>query len=101
MFRPLVQGLFVYLSVAVSALHFKHLQTNNTYDSEAYLKALEAREDTFLKDITMINLQIADMKMVIENSTTSQNEKLAALNEGLADERDSLYNIETYLDRPF
>ena len=41
------------------------------------------------------------MNSLIKQSTISQDDKLAALNEGLADERDSLYNIETYLDRPF
>lgn len=41
------------------------------------------------------------MDSLIKESTIGENEKLAALNEGLADERDSLYNIETYLDRPF
>lgn len=41
------------------------------------------------------------MDSLIKESTIGENDKLAALNEGLADERDSLYNIETYLDRPF
>ena len=41
------------------------------------------------------------MDSLIKESTIGENYKLAALNEGLADERDSLYNIETYLDRPF
>lgn len=41
------------------------------------------------------------MDALIKESTIGPNEKLASLNEGMADERDTLYNIETYLDRPF
>lgn len=41
------------------------------------------------------------MNQLIQQNTAPPNQTLAALNEGMADERDSLYTIETYLDRPF
>lgn len=40
------------------------------------------------------------MDKQLNNSQASPNKTLSVLSEGLADERDSLYNIETYLDRP-
>ena len=40
------------------------------------------------------------MDKVLNNTQLNPNQSLKVLSEGLADERDSLYNIETYLDRP-
>ena len=71
------------------------------YDQDAYLAALQERQQRFNEDIDQIKLQIQEMDKLLEENTLPQDDKLAALNEGLADQRDSLYNIETYLDRPF
>ena len=101
MSKAWIIGLVVCLAAWTSALHSRHQQKEQVYDEEAYLQALQDRQDKFRGDIEQIRLQISSMDALIKESTMGSDDKLASLNEGLADERDSLYNIETYLDRPF
>lgn len=40
------------------------------------------------------------MNKILNSSTLTIDDQLTAISEGMADERDSLYNIETYSDLP-
>lgn len=96
-----VKLIALLLVLSTQALHLAHEQTTNKYNATDYLRNLESRQQKFISDVNLIKKQIDDMNKILNSSTLTIDDQLTAISEGMADERDSLYNIETYLDLPF
>jgi peptidoglycan hydrolase CwlO-like protein len=91
------------LLIQVLTLHLPHFQSTpiTYYNSTNYLTALEARQAQLQSDLQSIQNQISSINETLRNSSLVPNQRLSTLSEGIADERDSLYNIETYINLPF
>jgi hypothetical protein len=48
-----------------------------------------------------IKLQVDVLKGKLNSSNLDQNDEVIALQEGMAEERDALYNVEVFLNLPF
>lgn len=97
----MIKAELVFLIVTASALRAAHQQTTAKYNAINYLSELEQRQNKFKADILSIRAQIDQMNKTLNSSTLTPNQQLTTLSEGMADERDTLYNIETYLNMPF
>lgn len=58
-------------------------------------------EQRFSKDLNAIKDQFRDINSQLANTNISASEKVTILQENLAEERDSLFNIQNYLNVPF
>lgn len=98
MLKLIVAMMLAHLCVC---LHLESTNDEEYYNADNYLSDLNKRQEKFKADVDSIRAQIQQINLTLNSSTLTPNERLTALSEGLADERDSLYNIETYLYQPF
>lgn len=95
-----LEAVLLLLGVA-HCLHLAADAGEPKYDADNYLQDLDARQQRFEADVKDIRAQIDELNRTLSNSTLTPEQRLSTLSEGIADERDTLYNIETYLYEPF
>lgn len=86
-------AIVLILAVVTNSLHLNHQQSDQQYNSTNYLSELSKIEARFKNDISNIKEEINQINNALNSSTLPANEQLTLLAEGMADERDSLYNI--------
>jgi hypothetical protein len=86
----LIQSLLI--SIVTFLCQGLHLQTQPApYDSQVYLQSLQAIQDRLKSDLQNIESTFKSLDAAIKNATTDPNQQLRLYQEGIADERDSLY----------
>lgn len=101
MIKVLKLELFLILVCVGSCLHLATNSSEPTYNADNYLEQLNARQQRLKSDMANIRKQIQELNVIINSTSITDDQKLTELNEGIADQRDALYNIETYLYPPF
>lgn len=82
------------------SLHTAHDQTPVYYNEATYLNELQSKQKNLTDQMASIQTQIAALKNDLANNTDTSYQ-LTRLQEGLADERESLYQVEKELQLPF
>jgi peptidoglycan hydrolase CwlO-like protein len=82
-------------------LHAASPQDPKVYDEDAYLTSLARTQEDFSNDVKAIQAKFTDINLRLKNTNISDSEKLIFLQESMANERDSLFNLQTYLNVPF
>jgi hypothetical protein len=62
---------------------------------------LKSTQATFKKDIDEIKRKVTLLNQELKKDGSNKTYQIVKLQEGLADERDSLYNVETGIKLPF
>ena len=92
--------LFLSLTLITLTLHIQKHSLQKRYDQSKYLDALQKKQDQFTEDLANIALQIQAINAEFNATNQTQSVTLSKVQEGIAQERDSLYNIESYLNLP-
>lgn len=101
---PLLALLFLLctaLPTQALRLHAASPQDPKIYDEDAYLTSLAKTQEMLANDVKAIQSKFKDINLRLKGTNISDSEKLIFLQESMANERDSLFNLQTYLNVPF
>lgn len=82
-------------------LHAASPQDPKVYDEDAYLTSLAQTQEKLANDVRAIQSKFKDINLRLKDTNISDSQKLIFLQESMANERDSLFNLQTYLNVPF
>lgn len=80
---------------------FAAVVANPPYKAATNLAALEDKFNTYKLDLKRLRGAANNIRRTLANNKANETLGIAALQEGMASERDILYNIEGYLTLPF
>lgn len=87
------------MGLIVSCLHLQ--EQPRVYDPEQYLNSLQQTQTQLRNDLQNIQQQFKKLDDSISAAAYDANEQLRLYQEGIADERDSIYQVQQYLALPF
>ena len=80
---------------------FAAVVANPPYKAATNLAALQDKFNTYKLDLKRLRGAANNIRRTLANSKANETLGIAALQEGMANERDILFNIEGYLTLPF
>ncbi len=95
-----VTTLLVLCLLLPGSFTLSHKATSR-FNAEKYLSDLSQTQKKLQDDLNEVKEQIDSLNEELANTSDDPNEQLKKYNEGIADERDSIYNIQNYLNLPF
>lgn len=94
--------LIIFLSIATAgSLSLGSDKEPKLYDPEAYYSALQNEQDQFQIKIEDIKEQIKGIQAILNDTEMTKSVRVVQLSEAMADERDSLYQMEQILKLPY
>jgi hypothetical protein len=95
-------GLLLVIMEQVNSLHIQAVvQDPKEYKQETYYSELSGMQVRFSNDLKVINEKFKGINLKLADTNISASDKVIFLQENLAEERDSLFNIQNYLNVPF
>ena len=91
---------FLLLELVINIHIQSHSQLTNRYNENDYLQELQDRENNLKDSLDQIKTQFTQLQNSIKQLNDTDQQDIA-LQETLARERDSLYNVEQLINAPF